>query len=136
MSYLSSSELASNQKAVPMWPLDQDGFERWNKTADATQRRWVEQAGFTAAAGELCAVPDADGALGGYVFGVQEADDITQLAALAGRLPAGVYRLDCDWPAARRRQASLGWGLATYRFERYKAASQERPVSCRSAMAR
>ena len=88
MSYLSSSELASNQKAVPMWPLDQDGFERWNKTADATQRRWVEQAGFTAAAGELCAVPDADGALGGYVFGVQEADDITQLAALAGRLPA------------------------------------------------
>ena len=87
MSYLSNSELASNQKAVPMWPLDQDGFERWNKTADATQRRWVEQAGFTAAAGELCAVPDTDGALGGYVFGMQEADDITQLAALAGRLP-------------------------------------------------
>jgi leucyl aminopeptidase len=111
-----------------MWPLDQDGFETWTTTADATQRRWVEQAGFTAAAGELCAVPDTDGALGGYVFGVQEADDITQLAALAGRLPAGVYRLDCDWSAARRRQASLGWGLATYRFERYKAASQERPV--------
>ena len=65
MSYLSNSELASNQKAVPMWPLDQDGFETWTTTADATQRRWVEQAGFTAAAGELCAVPDTDGALGG-----------------------------------------------------------------------
>ena len=128
MSYLSKSELAPGRSVVPLWPLDPAGFDNWKAGAAAAQRRWVEQAGFTAAAGEVCAVPDDTGALGGYLFGTQETDDITQLAALVGRLPAGVYRLDCDWPAARRRQASLGWGLAAYRFERYKAAPQERPV--------
>jgi len=128
VSYLSKRELAAEQTVAPLWPLDPAGFEQWKQRADAPQRRWVEQAGFTAAAGTVCAVPGADGGLSGYLFGVQETDDITQLAALAGRLPAGVYRLDCDWSSARRRQASLGWGLATYRFERYKAAPQERPV--------
>ena len=128
MSYLSRNELSPERPAVPLWPLDADGLEQWKQAADARQRRWVERAGFTAAAGELCAVPGADGDLDGYLFGRQETDEIAQLAALVGRLPAGVYRLDCDWSRARRRQASLGWGLAAYRFERYKAASQERPV--------
>ncbi|MEJ2382905.1 MAG: leucyl aminopeptidase family protein [Xanthomonadales bacterium] len=128
MSYLSKHELASDRTVTPLWPLDPDGFEAWKQGASAAARRWVDQAGFTAAAGEVCALPGADGGLEGYLFGMQEADDIAQLADLAGRLPAGVYRLDCDWSRSRRRQASLGWGLATYRFERYKAAPQKRPV--------
>jgi leucyl aminopeptidase len=50
-----------------------------------------------------------------------------QLAALPPALPDGVYRLDCDWTREQRLQASLGWGLAAYRFERYKANGKARP---------
>jgi len=47
---------------------------------------------------------------------------------LPALLPEGLYRLDCDWSRERRLQASLGWGLASYRFERYKASGKPRPT--------
>jgi leucyl aminopeptidase len=128
MSYISRPDLAPDRPVVPLRPLDAAGLENWRKTADAAQARWVGQAGFKAAAGELCGVPRADGTLECYLFGMQESGAITQLGALAGRLPPGVFRLESDWPRERRRLAALGWGLAAYRFERYKSGPRERPA--------
>ena len=51
-----------------------------------------------------------------------------QLAALPASLPEGVYRLDSEWSREQRAQASLGWGLACYRFDRYKAGKKELPT--------
>jgi len=91
-------------------------------------RRWVEASGFRAAAGQLCAVPGEGGQLERWLFGVDEQDCLYRLAALPAALPDGVYRLDCDWGREERLQASLGWGLADYRFERYRSSSKPRPV--------
>ncbi len=128
MSYVSERELEPGRRAVPLRPLDAAGLERWKAAAPPAQARWVENAGFKAAAGELCALPGEGGAVEAWLFGVQETGDLAQLGALAGRLPAGAYRLDCDWPRERRLLATLGWGLATYRFERYRAAPGARPA--------
>jgi leucyl aminopeptidase len=51
-----------------------------------------------------------------------------QLAALPAALPEGVYRLECEWTREQRVQACLGWGLACYRFERYKSSDKPRPT--------
>ena len=51
-----------------------------------------------------------------------------QLASLPALLPEGVYRLECDWTSEQRLQACLGWGLASYRFERYKSNDKPRPT--------
>jgi len=127
VNYVSEREWDASRPAVPLRPLDEEGLAQWKAAAPAAQARWVGNSGFKAAAGEVCGVPGADGAPECYLFGVQEQGAITQLGALTGRLPAGVYRLESDWPRERRLLAALGWGLATYRFERYKSAGAERP---------
>jgi leucyl aminopeptidase len=128
VNFISEKDLDGTGRAViPLRPLDAGAFERWKSQATPAQVRWAQNAGFTAAAGEVCALPDADGSLECTLFGVQDEGAITQLGALVGRLPPGVYRLASDWPRERRVLAALGWGLATYRFERYKAATKELP---------
>lgn len=109
-----------NAKAIPLRPLDADSLKSWKSSAGSKLARWVEATDFEAGAGELCALPDADGNVAAYLFGRSDVGYLYQLAAVANKLPAGVYRLECDWNAAQRAQASLGWGLATYCFNRYK----------------
>jgi leucyl aminopeptidase len=73
-------------------------------------------------------VPGDDGAVEAWVFGMQPEGWLGQLAPVVPKLPAGDYRLDCDWSREQRLQASLGWGLACYRFDRYKAPKGGQPT--------
>ncbi len=73
-------------------------------------------------------MPGDDGGPSCWLFGVENKGWLYQLAALPALLPEGAYRLDCDWSREQRLQASLGWGLASYRFERYKANGKPRPA--------
>jgi leucyl aminopeptidase len=128
VSYISSRETKGGPAAIPLQPLDAAGLDDWKDSAPAAARKWVEAAGFKAAPGQSCAVPDGDGGLQCWLFGREKEGWLYQLAALPALLPEGVYRLDCDWSRDQRLQASLGWGLASYRFERYKANAKPRPV--------
>lgn len=113
-------------QAIPLVPLRQGEFEGWKKSLSDRQRRWVSASGFHAAAGEFCAIPGEDGSLHCCAFGAAESGWLYQLAPLPGALPRQTYRLQCDWSREQRLQASLGWGLASYRFERYKANNKPR----------
>ena len=83
------------------------------------QRQWVAANGFTGQSGRLLALPDGEGTIAGYLFGMGGQDRqplITGLAA-AGLEP-GRYRLagafgDPDL-------AALGFRLGAYRFDRYR----------------
>jgi leucyl aminopeptidase len=127
VSYLSIKEAAQAAKVVPLRPVDKSGFRQWQESAGPRQVQWVEQAGFDGGAGKLCAVPGSDGALEYWLFGTSDRGSLYQLAAAAGGLPEGSYRLECEWSREQRVQASLGWGLASYRFDRYKADEKPRP---------
>jgi leucyl aminopeptidase len=127
MSYLSAKELKGDQPTVPIKPLDEKALEHWKLAVSATARKWVESHGFRATPGQSCAVPGEDGAPLCWLSGVETNGWLYQLAALPALLPEGIYRLDCDWTREQRLQASLGWGLASYRFERYKANGKPRP---------
>ena len=128
MSYISVSELEDASRTIPLRPVLKAGFEEWKNGASQKQRHWVEDSGFEATAGQFCAVPDEHGGIEYWLFGLDDKEFLYQLSPLVRRLPAGVYRLDCDWSRERRLKASLGWGLAAYRFSRYKAAKKELPA--------
>jgi leucyl aminopeptidase len=127
VSYISASELAGDQKAIPLRPVDESDLADWKKTASETQIQWIEDSGFKASPGQACAIPGDDGTLECWLFGRQKSGWLYQLPQLNGKLPDGVYRLDCDWSREQRLQASLGWGLASYRFDRYKTSKKPRP---------
>lgn len=112
----------------PLYPLHSGNLDQWLERAPGLQRKWVQAAGFHARPGELCSLPDANGELHGYLFGMQSEGWLYQLASLPGKLPAGSYRLASEWTHEQRMQASLGWGLASYKFDLYCKTDQQRPT--------
>jgi leucyl aminopeptidase len=100
--------------------MEQEQLDGWRESAGDSQRRWLDSSGFDARPGRWCALPDADGGIAAVLFGTTQEGALGQLANLATALPAGTYRLDADWNAEQRTLAALGWGLAQYRFERYR----------------
>ena len=120
MAYFSTND-AAGRRGVALLPLTADTLEAFLAGIPAAQRAWIESAGFKAEAGQVCALPGADGAVETWVFGMQAKGWLNQLAAIVPKLPEGDYRLDCDWSREQRLQASVGWGLACYRFDRYKS---------------
>lgn len=118
----------AHSQAIALMPLRQDEFECWKASVSEVRRRWVEANGFNAAAGQFCALPGPDGSLESCVFGSAEQGWLYQLAPLVSALPCQTYQLQCSWTREQRLQASLGWGLASYRYERYKANDKARPA--------
>lgn len=118
------------QNAIPLLPVHATDYPQWLDNAPAHHRRWLESAGFSAEPGKWCGLPDEQGALEACVFGMREDGWLNQMTSLPAGLPAGDYRLVSVWDKDHRIQASLGWGLASYRFERYKKSDKPMPVLC------
>src|SRR5437773_3194135 len=99
---------------------------------DARARAFADAAGFEPRAGRHLLLPGSKGALAGVLFAVEAADDPNldrfRPGALAGLLPAGVYRF-ANAPHDTRL-AALAFALGSYRFTRYRKAerSEERRV--------
>jgi leucyl aminopeptidase len=112
---------------TPLYPVSAGQFEQWLTGLPGIQQKWIKAAGFRAKAGELCSLPDSNGELHGYAFGMAEQGWLYQLAPLPARLAPGNYRLVSDWTPRQRLQASLGWGLACYQFTMYLKSQNEMP---------
>ncbi|MCF3640495.1 M17 family metallopeptidase [Rhizobium sp. TRM95111] len=97
-------------------------------TIDPIALDWAKKAGFKAEAGALLLVPTADGHLGGALFGLggnpSEAPFLT--GKLARTLPAGDWHIETAPLTANR--LALGYGLGSYRFDRYRPATSEAPT--------
>ena len=127
MSYLSANEPESGRRVIPLQPVTADTLTAWRSSAGRAQKTWVEESGFKANPGQFCAVPGDRGEVSAWLFGQEKEGWLYQLAALPPALPDGAYRLESDWAREQRLQAALGWGLAGYRFERYKANGKPKP---------
>ena len=112
---------------IPLYAVSSANYEQWLANLPGVQQKWLNAAGFRAKAGELCSLPDSNGELHGYAFGMGEQGWLYQLASLPARLTAGDYQLVADWSPEHRLQASLGWGLACYQFDLYVKAQNEMP---------
>ena len=118
----------SGKQGLPLYPVSAANFEQWLSSLPGLQQKWVKASGFKAEAGELCSMPDSNGELQGFAFGMAEAGWLYQLSPLVVKLPAGNYSLQSDWTKEQRSQASLGWGLACYQFDLYVKPEKQTPT--------
>ncbi len=110
--------------STPLVAVAPDHYDRWSEDAPAHHRGWLNAHRFRCKAGKWAALPDAAGAIETVIFGDAGDAWIDRLVKLATELPEGHYRLETGWNREQRLQAALGWGLAQYRFSRYKDRPQ------------
>ncbi len=108
-------------EAVPVFCLYKAQLEEWLGAQPPGVRTWLQATGFDGAAGQLALVPGEPGTVACAVYGQDMSNLIWSYAALAAKLPAGLYRLQGNLDEAEADRASLGWGMASYRFDRYRS---------------
>ena len=77
-------------------------------------------AGFTAKAGHIALVADAEGRLARVLFGLGESRDPFIFRGLAGRLPPGDYRLEAAVEGMAANDIAIAFAQGAYRFDRYR----------------
>lgn len=114
---------SDSAQARPLHLVTKEGLAKWLETLSDSQRALVAGTGFTASPGQVVLFPDADGAIVAAAGGLGDAKARTRKRFLAARirgaLPAGTWRFDTNLDGDDLAEATLGWLLAGYRFDRY-----------------
>jgi len=111
-------------EAIPIWFVTSANYPDVQRSIGAEASAFAEAAGFEPKAGRYLLLPGKRGAgraLGGVLFGVEDADNAKD-PFLAGRLPQnlpdGTYRFAN--PPHDARLAALAFALGAYQFTRYR----------------
>lgn len=114
---------------ISLIPCQKKDLKRFLKQQSKVAQHWLMQSDFKAASGEFCAVPNEKGDIESVVFGIDKTVEYRWvLSSLAEKLPKGNYRLVADWSHEQQQQAVIGWGLACYQYDRYKASKRIAPT--------
>ena len=115
--------------ATPVWLVGAENWPTIKSTIGASAAAFAERCGFQPKAGRIQLLPGEGGALAGVLFGVDEANASTYdpfaPGKLATSLPEGVYRFAN--PTHDADLAALGFLLALYRYDRFKADKASKP---------
>ncbi len=112
-----------SSKALPLYVLDCEQFGAWAAAQPAAVRAWLQAQGFKAAAGSVALLPGNDG-IAGAVLGVGDRGDAYSYAHAPFALPEGsAWQLAGDNTDADL--LALGWGLGSYRFDRYRKPARQ-----------
>jgi leucyl aminopeptidase len=119
---------ATAADALPLHLVEEGDVDEWCARQPEPVARWVDAHGFTGALGQCLAVPGPDGApiMGVVGFGTpgKRARGRFHLAGAHAALPAATYRVASGLPGDEAVQEALGWLLADYRFDSYRAATE------------
>ncbi|MDR2870981.1 MAG: leucyl aminopeptidase family protein [Xanthomonadaceae bacterium] len=110
-----------SSSALPLYVLEAAQLPAWRDTQTAAVNGWLDAQSFTAAPGSSLLLPGRTG-LSGAVIGVGDPLDPYAYGHAPFELPAGDWHLAVEPSDEARAAMQLGWGLGSYRFERYKAA--------------
>ncbi|WP_417603931.1 leucyl aminopeptidase family protein [Primorskyibacter flagellatus] len=117
-------------KALPLTLLVPEEVPVWIETQDVRTRAWVEASSFAGAIGQALVIPGPDGApvaaLAGYGTQAQRQRGRYALAAAVPALGNATYRIVAGLPEDHAEEEALGWLLAGYVFDRYKAQTPAR----------
>ncbi len=118
---------APDPGAIPLHVIPAEALPAWRDAQPPARSVWITAMGFEAALGETLVLPGSSGAPEAALFGWGTAQtrgrDRFHLAAAVAKLPAGRYALRPEGVALDPAIEALGWLLAGYRFDRYRAAS-------------
>ena len=114
----------SSEPSCPVYPLTKADFASWLTNQDERTKTTVNALSFSAAAGTICPLLDADGNLERVLAGLgtekDQARERFTLAAAVTKLPEGTYRLDGEFDPDTLAEHALAWLLADYKFARYR----------------
>lgn len=105
---------------VPLVLVNSPQWQDGNIELNEGERCQLQSQGFNARLGQLCLIYTPSGHLAKAFLGQGEAGDAQAMAYAATLLPEGQYETTHPLSAF----AQVNWGLAQYRFDRYK--KQER----------
>ena len=124
-----TARFAPAAAAVPVYFVDAEHWSAVRERIGEIAARYADACGFQPRPGRLQLLPDAAGGLAGVLFGqgakAAAGRDPFAAGKLATTLPEGVYRF-ANAPH-EPELAALGFLLALYRFERYRAAAAPLP---------
>jgi leucyl aminopeptidase len=116
---------APDAPSRPLHVVPSDGLEAWLAMQADAVRGWLSASGFAGALGELALIPGEGGVVGavvGHGTAAGRARGRFHLARAVAGLPEGAWHLEAELSQEERDEAALGWLLAGYRFDRYRAA--------------
>ena len=123
MSRLSNYGLTeASDTAYDLHIITPDLYDRWHASLESRQKNWLAAQNFTPKPGVATCLPDNDGNIEQAV-GVVDAPYIWDGAKLSSSLPNAVWAsqvFDKSIDHEQLGQLALGWGLANYRFDRYR----------------
>ena len=115
---------ASTEAALPLHAVAKQATADLASRLGAPAAAWLEASGFTGAAGQVMLLPAPDGSLAGAVIGLGAGTASPwTFGALPTRLPEGTTWRLAD-PSGIAGEATLGWGLGAYSFDRFRKAGR------------
>lgn len=111
---LQATDAASSATALHL--INAEALDDFIAAQSQEDQGWLKRQSFAGKAGQIAWLESGDG-----VIGYSGHDSLATLGHLPFALPSGMYRLTTDASFI----ALLGWGLGSYRFERYKSAERE-----------
>jgi len=118
---------ADVELAIPVNAVRTTEFASWLVRQSSAVQGWLNSTGFSAKPGSCMLIPGEDGKLERVIFGTGDAPGLWDWCSLPVALPSGVYRLE-GFDTDACFNASLAWGLATYRFDRYRESQLSPPL--------
>jgi leucyl aminopeptidase len=113
--------------AIPLHILTATAFPAWRDSQPEAIKAWLTATQFKGSAGSVQSWSDAQGQLAGAVVCIQDPHDPYAYAHAVNTLPEATWKLAQPCDEAAHDALQLGWGLAHYRFSRYKART---PKAC------
>jgi leucyl aminopeptidase len=118
---------AAEGAVVPVYALADHETQAFLDVQPPFVQAAVRFAEFRGRAGQVLAVPDAEGVLERVLFGLGGgATDPMAFRALAAKLPAGTYRIAQAPADLAHQDAALAFALGSYRFDRYRKQNGDR----------
>lgn len=116
---------AKTDDLIPLRGLDKPALEAYEKEASDAVKNQLANQQFRSAFGKTAQITDAEGNILEVLVGLDKAPEdpratIQLFARLTASLPSRSFEVSKNlWPDCDLEQAAIGWGLGTYRFDRY-----------------
>lgn len=118
--------LILSNSGTPLSLVHENEFEQWRASQPTTTQQWLTQTQFEGSGS--CVVPSPTGEIEQALVVHNSSDLHWVLAEAATTLPATTFTLNATLNDEQTYQAALGWLLAQYSFDRYKANTKTYPT--------
>ncbi len=111
--------------ALPLHLVDRAQYPAWLESQPEAIRGWLRGQNFNGGAHTVALLPGSEG-LAGAVIGVGDRGDAYSYAHAPHALPEGsVWQLASPLADDEQALLQLGWGLGSYRFDRYRKRNRQ-----------